>query len=223
MNVIGKSVYRKESWEKVTGKAKYTNDDETVGMLHGKLVTSPYAHAKIVQITISDALKIKGVRAIITGDNLPLTGEEIRDRPPVAVDRVRYYGEVVAIVVADSMATAQLAANQVQVAYDPLPVVNSPREALHRAAPLLHEQLGSYHKIEGVYPVPGTNIASKIKIRKGNMQKGWEESDVTVLASYSFHPSDHAAMETRCSLAQIHDNGIIEITSSSQAPFMIKN
>ncbi|WP_339161236.1 xanthine dehydrogenase family protein molybdopterin-binding subunit [Siminovitchia sp. FSL H7-0308] len=222
MNVIGKSVYRKESWEKVTGKAKYTNDDETVGMLHGKLVTSPYAHAKIVQITISDALKIKGVRAIITGDNLPLTGEEIRDRPPVAVDRVRYYGEVVAIVVADSMATAQLAANQVQVAYDPLPVVNSPREALHRAAPLLHEQLGSYHKIEGVYPVPGTNIASKIKIRKGNMQKGWEESDVTVLASYSFHPSDHAAMETRCSLAQIHDNGIIEITSSSQAPFMIK-
>lgn len=222
MKFIGKSVYRKESWEKVTGKAKYTNDDETVGMLHGKLVTSPYAHAKIVQITISDALKIKGVRAIITGDNLPLTGEEIRDRPPVAVDRVRYYGEVVAIVVADSMATAQLAANQVQVAYDPLPVVNSPREALHRAAPLLHEQLGSYHKIEGVYPVPGTNIASKIKIRKGNMQKGWEESDVTVLASYSFHPSDHAAMETRCSLAQIHDNGIIEITSSSQAPFMIK-
>ncbi|MBM7716130.1 CO/xanthine dehydrogenase Mo-binding subunit [Bacillus thermophilus] len=222
MKFIGKSVYRKESWEKVTGKAKYTNDDETVGMLDGKLVTSPYAHAKIVQITISDALKIKGVRAIITGDNLPLTGEEIRDRPPVAVDRVRYYGEVVAIVVADSMATAQLAANQVQVAYDPLPVVNSPREALHRAAPLLHEQLGSYHKIEGVYPVPGTNIASKIKIRKGNMQKGWEESDVTVLASYSFHPSDHAAMETRCSLAQIHDNGIIEITSSSQAPFMIK-
>lgn len=222
MYVVGKSVYRKESWEKVTGKAKYTNDFETKDMLYGKLVTSPYGHAKILNIDTSVALKVKGVRAVITGGNLPLTGEELRDRPPIAFDRVRYYGEVVAIVVADTSAAAQLAANQIHIAYDPQPVVNSPSEALQPDAPLLHENLGSYQKIADAYPVPGTNIASKIKIRKGDIEQGWENSDLTVQATFSFNPSDHAAMETRCSYAQIHENGMIEITSSSQAPFMIK-
>lgn len=222
MNILGQSVYRKESWEKVSGKAKYTNDFESQEMLYGKLVTSPYGHARIEKIDLTDALKILGVRAIITGGNFSLTGEEIRDRPPIAVDRVRYYGEVVAVVVADSLAIAQLAANEIYITYTPLPVVNSPSESIQPDAPLLHENLGSYEKIAGVYPVPGTNIASMTKIRKGSMEKGWEESDLTVQASFSFNPSDHAAMETRCSYAQIHGNGKIDITSSSQAPFMIK-
>ncbi len=222
MDIIGQSVPRKESWDKVNGKAKYTNDFESQEILYGKLVTSPYAHAKIIEIDPSDALGIKGVRTIVTGGNFPLTGEEMRDRPPIAVDRVRHYGEVVAIVVADTLATAQLAAAQIRITYSPLPVVNSPSEALQAGAPLIHEKLGSYEKIAGVYPEPGTNIASKIKIRKGDIKEGWEESDVTMEGSFSFNPSDHAAMETRCSFAQIHENGIVEITSSSQAPFMIK-
>ncbi|VEF46611.1 xanthine dehydrogenase, molybdopterin-binding subunit [Bacillus freudenreichii] len=222
MKILGQSVYRKESWEKVTGKAKYTNDFESKEMLYGKIVTSPYGHARIEKIDLSDALEIAGVRTIITGGNFPLTGEEMRDRPPIAVDRVRYYGEVVAIVVANNRGTAQRAANNIHITYTPLPVLNSPSEALQPDAPLLHENLGSYEKIAGVYPVPGTNIASKIKIRKGDIKKGWEESNLTVQASFSFNPSDHAAMETRCSFAQIHENGTIEITSTSQAPFMIK-
>ncbi|RWR05139.1 xanthine dehydrogenase family protein molybdopterin-binding subunit [Siminovitchia fortis] len=222
MKIIGQSVFRKESWEKVTGKAKYTNDFEPKEMLFGKLVTSPYGHAKINHIDTSEAIKMRGVRAVITGGKFPLTGEEMRDRPPIAVDRVRYYGEVVAIVVADTLATAQLAASQIHISYAPLPVVNSPSAALQPGAPLLHENLGSYEKIAGVYPVPGTNIASKIKIRKGNIRKGWEESEVSVQSTFSFNPSDHAAMETRCSFAQIHEDGKVEITSSSQAPFMIK-
>ncbi|GIN20455.1 xanthine dehydrogenase family protein molybdopterin-binding subunit [Siminovitchia fordii] len=222
MTIIGQSVFRKDSWEKVTGKAKYTDDFESPEMLYGKLVTSPYGHAKIDFFDTSEALKIRGVRAVITGGEFPLTGEEMRDRPPIAVDRVRYYGEVVAIVVADTLATAQLAATQIRMTYSPLPVVNSPSEALQPGAPLLHEKLGTYEKIAGVYPVPGTNIASKIKIRKGDIRKGWQESDISVRSTFSFNPSDHAAMETRCSFAQIHEDGTIEITSSSQAPFMIK-
>ncbi len=222
MTMIGQSVFRKDSWEKVTGKAKYTDDFESPEMLYGKLVTSPYGHAKIDFIDASEALKIRGVRAVITGGDFPLTGEEMRDRPPIAVDRVRYYGEVVAVVVADNLATAQLSATQIRITYSPLPVVNSPSEALQPGAPLLHEKLGTYEKIAGVYPVPGTNIASKIKIRKGDIRKGWQESDISIRSSFSFNPSDHAAMETRCSFAQIHEDGTIEITSSSQAPFMIK-
>lgn len=222
MKIIGESVFRKESHEKVTGTAKYTNDYDSKEMLHGKLVISPYAHAKIIGIDRSEALKIPGVRAIVTGENLPLTGEEIRDRPPIAVDRVRFHGEVVAVVVADNPFLAKRGADAIKIKYEPLPVVNSPIQALKPNAPLLHENLGNYKKIDGVYPEPGTNIANRTKIRKGDLKKGWAESEVTVEAKFSFHPSDHAAIETRCSFAQIHANGTVEITSSSQAPFMIK-
>ncbi|MBS4196586.1 xanthine dehydrogenase family protein molybdopterin-binding subunit [Lederbergia citri] len=222
MSIIGKSVYRKESLDKVTGKAKYTNDFESKEMLYGKLVTSPYGHAKIIQIDDTKTRAMRGIRAIITGGNFPLTGEELRDRPPIAYDRVRYFGEVVAIVVADTMQLAEMGANNLDITYEPLPVVNSPSEALQPDAPLIHENLGEYKKTAGVSPEPGTNIASKIKIRKGDIEQGWLESSVTVEAAFSFHPSDHAAMETRCSFAQIHEDGRVEITSSSQAPFMIK-
>ncbi|MEH7392838.1 xanthine dehydrogenase family protein molybdopterin-binding subunit [Bacillus sp. JJ1474] len=222
MEIIGKGFYRKDSYEKVTGKAKYTNDMERNDMLHAKMIISPYAHAKIKAINTSEAKKIPGVRAVILGDGFPLTGEEIRDRPPIAVDRVRYHGEVVALVVADSPFIAIHAAEAITVQYEPMPVVNSPTEALEPHAPILHENLGQYEKIPSAYPEPGTNVANRTKVRKGNISQGWGESTVSVEGTFSFRPSDHVAMETRCSYAQIHGNGEIEITSSSQAPFMIK-
>lgn len=222
MSIIGKSVFRKESLDKVTGKAKYTNDLEAKEMLYGKLVISPYAHAKILAVDRSEALKIKGVREVITGEKLPLTGEELSDRPPLAVDKVRYHGEPIAIVVADNLSLAQRGASKLKVSYEPLPAVNSPSGALQPDAPIIHENLGNYKKLTGVYPEPGTNIASRTKIRKGNIDNGWRESEATVEATFSLRPSDHAAMETRCSIAQIHEDGTVEITSASQAPFMIK-
>ncbi|WP_081954438.1 xanthine dehydrogenase family protein molybdopterin-binding subunit [Neobacillus niacini] len=222
LHMIGKGIPRKESLDKVTGYAKYTADYETPDMLHAGLVISPHAHAIIKQIDISGAVKMPGVRAVVKGENLPLTGEELSDRPPIAYDRVRFHGEVIAIVVADTPYLAERGAAMVKVQYELLPVVNSPSEALRQDAPLLHPNLGEYKKIQMVYPVPGTNIATLTKIRKGNMKKGWDESKVVVEEKFAFRPSDHAAMETRCSFAQIHPNGTIEITSSSQAPFLIK-
>lgn len=222
MHIIGKGIMRKDSLEKVTGHAKYTADFESKKMLYGRLVTSPHAHANIKQIDTSSAEKINGIRAIITGENLPLTGEEMKDRYPIAKERVRYYGEVVAVVVADTPFQAMQAAEAIKVNYEFLPVVNSPSEALKADAPLLHPDLENYEKINMVYPVPGTNIASKTKIRKGNLEKGWQESEVIVEEAFAFRPSDHAAMETRAVFAQIHPDGMIELTASSQAPFMIK-
>ncbi|WP_134703153.1 xanthine dehydrogenase family protein molybdopterin-binding subunit [Ammoniphilus sp. YIM 78166] len=220
--VIGKSVIRKEAKEKVTGSARYTNDYSSRDMLHAKMVTSPYAHAIIKAIDTSDALLIPGVRAILLGQPSPLTGEEMRDRPPIAYGKVRYYGETVALVVADSPVIAKRAADMIRVSYEPLPVVNSPRQALEPNAPLVHENVMSYRRIEGVYPEPNSNVASRTKIRKGNVEKGWKESEVKVEAHFSFAPSDHAAMETRCSFAEIQSDGKIIITTSSQAPFMVK-
>ncbi|MGG1674468.1 xanthine dehydrogenase family protein molybdopterin-binding subunit [Neobacillus sp. NRS-1170] len=222
MEVIGKSVIRKEALDKVTGRAKYTNDYHSVSMLTGHKVISPFGHAKIVDIDTEEAWKVPGVRAILAGNHYPLTGEAIRDRPVIAVDKVRYHGEVVALVVADSPEQAKTAGDLIKVQYELLPVVNSPTQAFQKDAPLVHEQLGEYKKEEDSDPVPGTNIANHIKIRKGNMDQGWSESETMVEASFSFAPSDHSAMETRCATAEILPDGNIIIMTSSQAPYMVK-
>ncbi len=223
MNIIGKSVIRKDAFEKVTGRAKYTADELGGPSLHAKMVISPYGHAKIVSIDVSEAKKVPGVRAILLGSHdLPLTGEEIRDRPPLAVDRVRYHGEPVALVVADTPVLAKRAADAIDVKFELLPVVNSPTEALKPDAPILHENLVSYEKLGTAYPVPHSNISNITKIRKGNIEKGWSMSDVVMEGSYHFSPSDHAAMETRSATAEIDSEGYVHVTTSSQAPFMVK-
>jgi CO/xanthine dehydrogenase Mo-binding subunit len=222
LEVIGKSIIRKDALEKVTGRAKYTADYHTVPMLSVQMVISPYGHAKIIKVDTADAWKVPGVRAIIAGKHYPLAGEAIRDRPPIAVDKVRYHGEPVALVVADTPSQAKTAADLVKVQYELLPVVNSPTQAFQKNAPLVHERLGEYKKEGDSSPVPDTNIATHIKIRKGNMAQGWRESETIVEASFSFAPSDHVAMETRCASAEILPDGKIIIMTSSQAPFMVK-
>ena len=222
MDIIGHSVTRKDAWNKVTGKALYTGDLDAGNVLHVQKLISPYAHALIEDIDISKALLVSGVHNIVTGGNLPLTGEEIRDRYPIAFQKVRYHGEVVALVIAETKKIAKTATDLIKVIYKPLPVVNSPSQALEKNAPLLHERLREYKKIPDVMPKPGTNIANHSKIRKGNKNRGWKESEVSIEQVFSFKPSDHAAMETRCSLAEITGEGEVMITSSSQAPFMIR-
>ncbi|OEF96302.1 xanthine dehydrogenase family protein molybdopterin-binding subunit [Desulfuribacillus alkaliarsenatis] len=219
---IGNSVIRKESYDKVSGSAKYLEDKQAVEMLHIKLVISTYAHAKINSINTENAWKIPGVRAIITGKEVPLTGEEIQDRPILAVERVRYHGEPVAAVVADTPVIAQQAADLITVMYEPLPVVNNPTQALAENAPLVHEKLEEYKKIQHVYPEPNTNVANREKIRKGDIDKGWAESYHRVESSFSFSPSDHIAMETRCVTAEIKKDGTVIVGSTSQGPFMVK-
>ncbi|MGE5633432.1 MAG: xanthine dehydrogenase family protein molybdopterin-binding subunit [Caulobacteraceae bacterium] len=222
-SVIGKSVPRKESWDKVTGKARYTNDYDNVGLLHARMLTSPHAHARIVSVDCGVAIRAPGVRAVLTGKYFPyLVGSSIIDRPPIAIDKVRYNGEPVAVVVADTEAEAKRAAGLIKVEYEPLPVVNSPGEAIRAGAPLVHEKLGEYKLLEEVFPKPGTNIANHTKIRKGNMEIGWGESEVITEASFSFPPSDHAAMETRSVMAEILPDGQVVIHSASQSPFYIK-
>ncbi|MBM4761870.1 xanthine dehydrogenase family protein molybdopterin-binding subunit [Bacillus sp. B15-48] len=222
MQIIGKSVIRQEAWDKVTGRAKYTADFHTVDAFHVEMIKSPYAHARIINIEITKAKAIDGVHAVITGENLPLIGEEVRDRPALPTDRVRYHGEVVVLIVAESLPVAKRAAQHVYIKYDPLPVVNSPLEAYETTASILHENLEQYERDEGIYPEAGTNIINRTKIRKGDISKGWTESDVTVESTFSFPASDHAAMETRSATCEMMPNGDIHIITSSQAPFMVK-
>lgn len=220
---IGESTIRKESLEKVTGTAKYSADFSKIGLLHAKLAVSPHAHAKIISVDSSEARKVPGVKAVIIGKDHPiLTGSPLEDRPPIAIDKVRYYGEPVAIVIAEQEHAAEMAALLIKVDYELLPILHSPIEAYQQGAPLLHEQLATYKRHEEVYPEPGTNIANRTKIRKGNMEEGWNHSDHIMDVHVSLPQSDHAAMETRCSTAEILPDGKVIISSASQSPYFIR-
>lgn len=222
--IVGKSEKRIDAVEKATGKLRYISDYAVPGMLYAKLVTSTQAHAIIKSIDTLEAWNVPGVRAIVTGEVFPFhIGPILADRPPLAFGKVRYFGEPVAIVVADSEHQGKLAASKVKVEYEPLPVVNSVQHAFQTDAPLVHDNSGDYIKItDDVYPVHGTNIGSHIKIRKGDIGSVWANCAETISASYSFNLSDHAAMETRSTRVEINPAGKVIVHSCSQSPYMIK-
>ncbi|MEG6521807.1 xanthine dehydrogenase family protein molybdopterin-binding subunit [Desulfotomaculum sp. 1211_IL3151] len=222
---IGVSVPRKESQDKVTGIAKYNTDYLSPKLLYAWLVTSLYAHAEIKSIDTSEALQVSGVQAVITGNSYNLLcGSIIEDRPPLAKEKVRYFGEPLAVVIANREAEAKEAAGKVKVEYNPLPVVNSPSAALATGAPLLHEKLAFYKRVKPseIFPLPGTNIAQHIKIRKGDLEKGWQQSEVIVESSFSLPQSNHIAMEPRNAIAEIKPDGKVIIHTSTQAPFDVQ-
>jgi len=221
---IGKPEQRIDAVEKAAGTVKYVGDFAVPGMLHAKLVTSTQAHAKILSIHTEEAWKVPGVRAIVTGEMFPYhIGPILADRPPLALEKVRYYGEPIAIVVADHEYQAKQAVQKVQVEYQPLPVVNSVQQAFQTGAPLVHENSGQYMKIiSNVYPVPGTNIGSHIKIRKGDFQTAWAGCEETFEATYSFNLTDHVALEPRSTRVEITPSGKVVVHSCTQSPFTIK-
>lgn len=221
---LGKDTVRKEAKDKVTGEAKYTNDMTDYPMLYARLLTSVHAHARILSMETREASEMPGVIAVITAkDHQIMCGSLFRDRPPLAREKVRYYGEPVAIVIADDEMHAKAAAGKIVTEYEPLPVVNSVKEAAKRNPVMIHEALMSYTKvIEEVYPVKGTNICHHQKIRKGDMKKGWQESEIVVEGSFSLPQSDHAAMETRAVHCMVMPDDSVIIKTSSQSPYEVK-
>lgn len=224
MNIIGTSVPRKEAPNKVTGRARYTNDINVPGTFHAVMVPAHQAHAQIVSIDVDEAKKVPGVKAIITGDDVSiLCGDVTEDRPPLAKDKVRYWGEPIALVVARNEAAARRAASLIKGRYKPLPVVNSIADALDKKAPLVHEKNGSYTvATPPATPKKSSNIADEANVTKGDMDKAWKASDVKVKVHISLPQIDHAAMEPRIAKAEILADGRVLIHASTQAPFEVQ-
>ncbi len=219
-NVVGKDIIRKDAWSKATGTARYNDDAGCAAMLHARLLTSTQAHATIESIDTTEAFHTPGIHAIITGEqDSILTGSLIRDMPVLACQKVRYYGEPVAIAIADEEWQAAQAVRKIQITYQPLIVINSPSQSITGGMPVLHENMEQYEKmIEEMYPEPGTNIVHRAKIRKGEMAKGWAESTVVIQANYTLPQMNHVYMETRNARAEISPDGTINLFTSSQAP-----
>ncbi|MFO7816006.1 MAG: xanthine dehydrogenase family protein molybdopterin-binding subunit [Halanaerobiales bacterium] len=222
-NFIGQSIKRSDGKDKTNGNQKYLNDYKISGMLHSAILTSPHSHAKIIDIDIEKAKKSKGVKEIVTGNYHPKTmGLYLGDKPPLAVDKVRYYGEPVVAVIAKNKEDAQKALKKIKVEYERLERISSPREALQEDAPTIHQNLADYNHIPDCHPKPGTNIANHTKIRKGDYKKAFQKADYQIEESFEFPPSDHVAMEPRASIAEIKSNGEVVIHSTTQAPFVVK-
>ncbi|NLN48577.1 MAG: xanthine dehydrogenase family protein molybdopterin-binding subunit [Clostridiales bacterium] len=221
---VGKGIIRVDAYDKAMGRAKFNSDYITPDTLHCKMLISQYAHAKIKSIDIKEAQKAPGVQGIITGESAGgvMTGTFLEDRPPLAVGKVRYYGEPVAVVIANTEYEAKKATELIKIEYEQLPVINSPGDALKPNATLVHENMADYRIMKECLPKPGTNIANHVKIRKGNMGKGWEESEVIVEETLVLPQADHLALETRSAKVEIKPDGRVIIHSTSQGTFIIK-
>ena len=177
-SAIGQPVPQDEGPEKVSGKALYAADLILPGMLWGKVLRSPYPHATILRIDTTRASQVPGVHAVLTGQDLPdrRVGRLLRDIPVLARDRVLFVGEKVAAVAAETLEAAEEALNLIDVAYEALPPVFDPIEAMHSSAPTLHPQMASY---EGL-PQPAAtvnNVFAHNRWSKGDIAEGFGAAD----------------------------------------------
>ena len=222
---VGKGPARIDSIEKVAGEATYVGDMVLPGMLYAKVKASPHASARIKSIDTSKALALPGVRAVVTGEELDYrVGLYVVDKYILAKGFVRYQGEGVAAVAADTEEIARAALDLIEVDYEVLPPVLDVKSALEPDAPLVHPDLGDYEYIEAVFsPQPGTNIVHNQKIRKGDIEKGFEEADLIVEREYTNPSVQHVPMETHVAIARWETEDKITIWTSAQSPFTVRN
>ena len=219
---LGASVPRLEARDKVTGAARYIDDYSPQGMLFAALAQSPHAHARIRSYDLSKARALPGVKAIVTGADLgpAKVGGIIKDESMVARGKVRYVGEPVAAVAARDPDTARLAAQLIEIDYEPLPAVLSIDAALADGAPLLHEDLASYVKtMEGN---SRGNIVWDSLLQEGDPEAAFAQCDVVVEAEYRTQAQQHAYLETNGVLAETDSSGKITVLATCQSVHYIQ-
>ena len=225
---IGISVPRVDGVEKVTGAAKFTGDLAIAGMLEAKVLRSSLPHAVIESIDITKALSVPGVVAILTRDDLtdidPYYGNCLRDRAVVAINKVRFVGEPIAVVAAESGLEAEQALSLIDVRYRELPCVPDIDAALAEGAPLLHEQqsgVGEFHEVAGVGESFGANICHRERFVKGDPDKAFAGAEEIVEETFSFPMIYQYAMEPHSAIARV-SAGVVTLWSSSAHPFLVR-
>ncbi len=230
MDGIPRSVPR-SALGRVTGETRYTFDVALPGMLHGKTLHSPHAHARIRGIDTAAAAAIPGVVCVLTGADTaslpdPCYGVGLRDQPVIATDRVRFVGDTVAAVVAIDEHTAYRAAAAIVVDYEPLPALMTPADALAPGAPLLFDG-PTQGTIPGVgagsttVADPAPNVLSEYTFRYGDADAAFAASDAVYTDSFGFTRINHFHLEPHVNVAR-WTGGRLEMWSCNQDPFVIR-
>ncbi len=232
LKVVGTRPIRPDGVDKVTGRANFGADMTVPGMIWGKIKRSPHAHARILRIDAEKALRLPGVKAVVTAADFPniaaeeaFAGEAIMDfrdlsRNCMARDKALYDGHAVAAVAASTPAIAEAALELIDVEYEVLPFVIDVEKAMAADAPLLHGELFT----QGIEPKPTapSNIAKRINFTKGDIEKGFREADVVIERRYTTRPVHQGYIEPHACVATVAADGQCSIWSSSQGHFMVR-
>ena len=214
---IGASPPRLDAADKATGRAQYVDDIQLPGMLHAALLTSPHAHARILDYRLDAARAIPGVKAIVVGPDLKTgrAGGMIKDESMIARDKVRYVGEPVAAVAAVDPATAARAAAAIEIDYEPLPAVLTIDESLAEGAPLLHEHFASYiQTVQGGGP---DNVFFQSSMVEGDVDKAFAQCDEIVENTWETQAQHHVYLETNGCVATADASGRITLHATCQS------
>ena len=202
---IGAPLARPDAPNKVTGAARYPADLTRPGMLHLQIVFANRPHARILGIDTQAALKHPGVVAVLTSADVPHNAYGLidADQPALCGEKVRFEGDKVALVVAESKDAAAAGAKLVAVSYEDLPAVTEAEAALARGAPLVHEHLGS-------------NLLLHIPIRKGDIAQGFAQADVILEGTYSTSWQEHAYLQPEAGIGYIDEQGRVVVETAGQ-------
>ena len=220
--IIGAPVSQIGGQEKVTGQTRFAADGILPGMLWGKILRSPYPHARIQRIDASAAWSVSGVKAVVTGQDAPglYFGKVIRDMPVLCWDRVRYIGDRVAAVAAETSEAAEEALLLIEVDYEVLPAVFDPLEAMYADAPLLHEDVAAYAGAPLQFLATDVrNGQTRLSWSKGDVAQGFQDADIVLEHSFSVPSRHQGYLEPYASVISIDDDGRVQAWCSSKAPF----
>jgi CO/xanthine dehydrogenase Mo-binding subunit/aerobic-type carbon monoxide dehydrogenase small subunit (CoxS/CutS family) len=228
-NPVGRSIATPAGPAVVTGKARYTLDIQAPpgGLLHMKILRSPHAHARIVSVETAAALAVPGVHSVLTPADAPARlfstarHENPLDDPDdtsVLDDVVRFIGQRVAAVLADTEAAAEAGCRALRVEYDVLPAVFDPEAAMRPDAPLLHGDKGPEARIAD----PARNVVAELWTSHGDLEAGLAVAEVVHRATYTTQRLQHAALETHAAIGWLDEAGCLNLRSSTQTPFLTR-
>jgi CO/xanthine dehydrogenase Mo-binding subunit len=223
MEVIGKPTPRVEGAEKVTGTAKYAGDVTLPKMLWGKLLRSPIAYGRIKTVDVADALSVPGVKAIITGKDVAglSIGRRIYDMPILAQDVVRYIGEKVAAIAAETEDAAEQGVDLIQVEYEEMNPVFDPLLALQTTAPLLHPAVMSYRGLPAKLEA-ASNLYVRMTWGKGDIDAGFRHSDIIIENSFETQVVHQAYLEPHACIVHADQSGGAEVWACTKTPFAVR-
>ena len=226
---VGRSLPRLEAREKVSGRAEYTHLMQLPGMLHAKIFRSTVAHGRIKSVDTSAARQVPGVYAVYTSEDVlkvipdPFYGPAFHDQPILAVGKVHYVGEPVAVVLAADPHIAEQAVQQIVADYEELPAVFDEVEAAENRT-LVHEELrpaGTFADLKHLKDRKGTNIALDFRLRRGDVEKAFASAAHVFEHTFRTQKVLHLALEPYASIADFRDDGVT-IYSAAQGPSFVR-